>query len=131
MIFSLLASAALGLVKGLTSSTPQEFSWEQDLIGPAREELVYRAAPLWLFPNIPYGSTAIVFAAAHLEDDLRRELVPGELPSTPMQVLARLGDTFLGGWLYEMGMRSKGGVAAAIGAHSIHNLAVALGSRLR
>lgn len=125
MIAPFLASAVLGLIKGLTSTEAYDFSWEQDLIGPAKEEALFRG-PLYFFPNAPRGSTALVFAAAHLDD----HVAAGD-QMTPLQVLARLGDTFLGGWWYEQAMRGKGRLPAAIAAHAAHNLCVALGSRVR
>ena len=133
MIPALLGSLALGLVKGLTSGPssdePSDFSLQQDLVGPVTEELIYRGAPLWLWPKIPFGSTAIVIAAAHLEDDWLAAQKAGKT-LTPGQVLARLGDTFLGGLLYETAMRQSG-IGAAVGAHAAHNIAITLGSRMR
>ncbi len=125
MIFPLLASAALGLVKGLTAPAPIAFSWEQDLVGPIREEALYRG-PLYFFPKMPFGSTAIIFAAAHLADDHA-----AGVQMTPLEVLARLGDVFLGALAYESAMRGPGRLPMAIACHSAHNGAIALGSRLR
>ncbi len=124
MIPSLLGSVVLGLVKGLTAPAPIDFSWEQDLVGPVREEALFRG-PLYFFPKVPFGSTAVVFTAAHLDDD-----VASGVQMTPAELLARLGDVFLGSLLYESAMR-KSGIVSAIAAHAAHNIAIGVGSRLR
>lgn len=125
----LVASAVLGLLKGVlvpsSAGEPTGFSFEHDVWAPTREELLYRAAPLWAFPRLPYGSTAVVFAADHVLDDLKE--TP---PPTAGQAAARFGDVFLGGLLYETAFRRQG-VVAAIAAHMLHNAAVALGARVR
>lgn len=125
----LLASAVLGLVKGLfepsSAGEPTGFSFAHDVWAPTREELLYRAAPLWAVPELPYGSTAVVFAADHVLDDLK-----DDPPPTATQAAARFGDVFLGGLLYETAYR-RTGLTAAIAAHMAHNAAVALGARLR
>lgn len=129
-MFPLLASVVLGLVKGLgivgaVKPEERQFSFEVDVWGPAREELVYRAAPLWAFPNLPYGTTAVAFAADHVLDDMKQT----EFMSAG-DVAARFGDVLLGGLIYEHAYR-KQGLATAIAAHSLHNAAVSLGARLR
>ncbi len=123
------AAAALGLVKGLTSRERLPFSAEQDVYGPAKEEFAYRGLPLWAKPNLPFGSTAAVFAADHLADDLRRHSREGTT-MTPGEVVSRLGDVFLGGLAYETAFK-RGGILGAIGAHMAHNVFVSLGSKAR
>jgi membrane protease YdiL (CAAX protease family) len=129
-VYYLLASALLGLVKGLGVAGPvakeeAQFSFERDLWGPAKEELVYRAAPLWAFPGIPFGTTAVLFAVDHVLDDMHSSpnITAGELA-------ARFGDTLLGGLMYESAYRRQGTVAA-IAAHALHNASVGVGARLR
>ena len=126
----LLASAVLGFLKGFLepqSAGPSSgFSFETDIWGPAREELIYRAAPLWAFPKLPYGSTAVVFAVDHVLSDFTAD--KGTL--TPTVALARFGDVLLGGLIYERAFR-KHGIGLAVGSHSLHNLAVSLGAKLR
>jgi len=129
-VFQVLASIALGLVKGFgivgpVSPEEAEFSFERDLWGPTKEELVYRAAPLWAFPNIPYGTTAILFAVDHCLDDMRAN--PNISAS---EIASRFGDVLLGGLIYESAHRRQG-VLSAIAAHSSHNMAVSVGARLR
>ena len=119
-----IASLALGFIKGLTSSSPSPFNAQQDFLGPVKEELIYRGAPLWFRPSLPFGSTAAVFAVDHVVSDYRQHAM------TPTEVVARLGDTFLGGCLYETAFRQFG-ILGAIGAHCGHNWAVGLGSRVR
>ncbi len=116
----------LGLVKGLTGDDEGGVSLERDLWGPAKEELFYRGAPLWAFPKLPYGSTAVVFAADHVLDDFKNP----EADYSATDAAARFGDVLIGGLLYESAFRSHG-IVAAIAAHSVHNLAVGLGARLR
>lgn len=128
MLGAFLASAAFGFVKGW--STPgaspgdDRFRAEQDFYGPVREELIYRAAPLWAFPNLPFGTTAVTFAAEHIISDSRHG------PMGARDVVARFGDVMLGGILYESAMRSSG-VLGAIAAHIAHNVAVGFGARAR
>ena len=129
MLVPILGSIALGLVKGLTSDGPALTpNLKTDLWGPINEELLYRG-PLWLFPKLPYGSTAVLFAADHLLDDARAVAVDGDVP-TAWEVVARFGDVFLGGWAYEVAMRESG-ILAAIAAHLGHNNALSIGTRLR
>lgn len=129
-MLQVLASIALGLVKGFgvvgaVSPKEAEFSFERDLWGPAKEELIYRAAPLWAFPGIPYGTTAVLFAVDHVLDDMRRN------PAiTASEIASRFGDVLLGGLIYESAQR-KNGVLSAIAAHASHNIAVSVGARLR
>lgn len=129
-MFQVLASIALGLVKGFgvvgpVSAKEAEFSFERDLWGPTKEELVYRAAPLWAFPNIPYGTTAVLFAVDHCLDDMKAN------PNiTASEIASRFGDVLLGGLMYEAAYRRQG-VFSAIAAHSLHNAAVGVGARLR
>ncbi len=130
MLAPILGSAVLGLVKGLLDDAVVTPSFEQDLWGPAKEELLYRG-PLWAFPKLPYGSTAVLFAADHLMDDVKADAKDPEA-GTPnaWEVVARFSDVFLGGCLYELAMR-RHGILAAIAAHALHNSTYALGSRLR
>jgi len=125
MISPILLSAAFGFIKGFTSSEPSTgFDVEQDLWGPTKEELIFRG-PLWIFPKVPYGATALFFAGEHILSDQK------ESPQmTPLEVVARLGDVFLGGMLYELAMR-RGGMLSAIGAHAAHNNAIRWGEQLR
>lgn len=126
----MLAAAVLGLLKGVLDPEPGEFSFERDLWGPTKEELVYRAGPLYLFPKIPYGTTAVVFAADHVLDDIRRQMKSDQPALTATDLIARFGDVLLGGLMYESAYR-KNGIATAIAAHAVHNMAVGVGSRLR
>ena len=124
----LIASIIFGFIKGLTvegGSEEEDFSWNTDLWGPAKEEFMYRAVPLKLVPKLPYGTTAIFFAADHLMDDYK-----AGYQLDAKQVLARLGDTFFGGLTYETAFR-RHGYLAALACHASHNVAVGLGSRLR
>lgn len=125
-MFQVLASVALGLVKGLTDEAEGGFSFEKDLWGPTKEELVYRAAPLWAFPNIPFGTTAVLFAVDHVLDDIKLE----GSTLTASDIIARFGDVLLGGLMYESAYRRQG-LVAAIAAHAAHNAAVGVGARLR
>lgn len=121
-----LLSALFGFLKGFTSSTPsQGWSLENHFWSPVKEELLFRGAPLWAFPHLPVGTTAVAFAGEHLASDWKKDPT-----MTPLQVVARLGDVFLGGWLYERAFR-RSGILAAIGAHLAHNNAISLGQRLR
>ncbi len=125
MLGSLLGSIALGLVKGLTSKNEaHSFSSEHDVYGPIREELMYRGAPLWAAPGLPFGVTALTFAVDHVVHDAKQS------PMTTGQMVARFGDVLLGGLAYESSFRSSG-IVGAIASHSAHNLAIGLGSRLR
>lgn len=124
-MWPLLAGAAFGLVKGFTSKRALPFNAQHDLWGPAREEVVYRAAPLWLFPNLPFGSTAVTFAADHVLSDSRHSTGMGAT-----ELLARFGDVLLGGAIYESAFR-RFGLLGAIAAHAAHNVGVGLGSRAR
>ncbi len=126
-----LASVALGFVKGLTAQRNEEpFHLEQDFMGPIKEELIYRGAPLWLKPNLPFGSTAVIFAADHLRSDYLEAVKHNTAPPTSMQTAARFGDVLLGGALYEASFRQFG-ILGAIGSHVAHNLAVRWGSKVR
>ncbi len=127
-----IAAAAFGLLKGLTSGPGDDehtFTLEHNFVGPIKEELLYRGAPLWAAPGLPMGSTAAVFAVDHVMHDARLHSLAGT-SMTPMQVIARLGDVFLGGMLYELSYR-RSGLAGAIGSHLAHNAAVVLGSKVR
>lgn len=129
MYAPLLISAAFGLLKGLISAEVEDeahFSLEQDLYGPVKEELIFRGAPLWVEPNLPVGTTALAFAVEHVFSDYRRS----QRTPTATEVVARLGDTFLGGLCYETAFRQNG-IFAAIAAHAVHNLAVGAGARLK
>ncbi len=128
-----LASVAFGFIKGLTSSSEEReepFSLEQDFMGPVKEELIYRGTPLWLKPNLPFGSTAAIFAADHLVSDHRMAVLEGTPTPSASQIVARLGDTFAGGLMYEMAFR-RHGILGAIAAHVGHNWAVGLGAKAR
>jgi len=128
-----LASLAFGFVKGLTSAHDEEepvFSLEQDFLGPVKEEFIYRGVPLWAKPNLPLGSTAVIFAADHLLSDHREAMKHNRPTPTASQVAARLGDTFAGGVAYELAFREYG-ILGAIACHSFHNLACGLGAKMR
>jgi len=126
----MLASLALGFVKGLTADRASHFNPEMDFIGPVREELIYRGLPLWAKPNLPFGSTAAVFAIDHIAHDMTRAGREGEVMQ-PLEIAARFGDVLLGGCMYEAAARGPGGILAAIGCHVGHNVACGLGSRVR
>lgn len=120
-----LASVAFGFLKGFTSNEQSEgFRAEQDFIGPVKEEFLYRGMPLWMFPNLPVGTTAVTFAVDHVISDARKHAM------TPLQMVARLGDVFLGGYLYESAFRGSG-IAGAIASHIGHNASISVGQRLR
>ena len=125
----LVAAAALfGFVKGVALRGPfRGPNLEADVIGPLQEELLFRAAPLWAFPELPYGTTALVFAVEHVFND--RHAMDAPFPSAT-HLLARLGDVLLGGLLYESAMRKSGFLAAAA-AHSLHNMAVGVGAKVK
>lgn len=123
-MWPVFAAVAFGFVKGFSSGGREAFNLETDLWGPAREEAVYRG-PLWLFPKLPYGSTAVVFAADHVVSDMKHDGL-----TDAGQIAARFGDVLLGGLAYESAMR-RHGILAAIASHMAHNLAVAVGSRAR
>jgi hypothetical protein len=125
----LLASAAFGFLKGLTAQRQGQFNAEKDVYAPLREELIYRSGPFWTFGNVPYGSTAAVFAVDHVISDLRIA-AQHQRPVTARELIARLGDVALGGWLYESAFRQSG-IIGAFAAHAAHNLAVGFGSRAR
>lgn len=127
MLGQVLASIAFGLVKGFAAPrAAQSSSLQQNFLGPLREEAVYRAAPFAAFgSSIPTGATAAMFAADHLVSDLK------QTPTmTGTQMLGRLGDVLLGGYLYEGAYRSAG-IVGAVAAHGLHNAAVSFGQRLR
>lgn len=125
MFGPLLGSIAFGLLKGLTSKGDSGGpSIEMDFMGPVREELIYRGAPLWAAPGLPYGLTAVAFATDHIVADNKQH------PMTTGQAVARFGDVLLGGMLYESAMRSSG-ILGAIASHVAHNAAVGAGERFR
>jgi hypothetical protein len=119
-----LAAAAYGFVKGLSQQGREAFHPQQDLFGPIKEEFVYRGMPLWAFSGLPYGSTAVTFAADHVMGDLRSGAI------SPHAAAARFGDVLLGGVLYESAFRQFGFLGAAA-AHIVHNMAVSWGTRAR
>lgn len=125
-----LGSFILGFTKGwaigpqYTQDEPA-FNVTKNVYAPIKEEFVYRAAPLTLFPRIPYGATAVTFAADHALDMLR---APQTV--TAGQLAARFGEVLLGGLMYESAYRSSGIVGAVI-AHSLHNWSCSLGARAR
>lgn len=127
-MFELAASLVLGFVKGfaggVTRDESSSLSLQRDVLGPLKEEAVYRAGPLWAFPNLPFGSTAVVFAADHALDALKDD------GTTPGRLVARFGEVMLGGLLYESAYR-RSGYVAAVTAHSLHNAACAWGAALR
>lgn len=127
MLSQVLASVAFGLIKGFVGPRAQGSvsGLQQNFLGPLREEAVYRAAPLSAFGgSLPYGSTAAMFAADHVVSDMRRG------PMTAGQIAARFGDVLLGGLLYEQAYQSSG-IVGAVTAHSLHNVFVGVGERLR
>ncbi len=111
MLGSFLASAAFGLVKGLTAApgAARGFSAEQDFIGPVRAVRFKRA---------------VTFAVDHVLSDSRKG------PMTTKELVGRFGDVLLGGLLYEKSFRSAG-LLGAIASHSAHNLFVGVGSHIR
>jgi len=125
VLASLLASVAFGFAKGFMSKgEPRPFNAQMDFMGPIKEELIYRGAPLWAAPGLPFGATAVTFAVDHIIHDYRQQPMPLR------EVVARFGDVLLGGLLYERSMRTSG-IAGAIASHVGHNLACAFGSRAR
>lgn len=124
MIFPVIASVAYGFIKGLSSSGRDTFNAEQDLYGPVKEELVYRGAPLWAAPNLPFGSTAVAFAADHVASELKGHTLEASA------VAARFGDVLLGGLLYETAFR-RFGIVGAAAAHVAHNMAISWGTKAR
>ncbi len=127
----MLGALALGFVKGLTGNREEEpFDLEQNFVGPVKEEFIYRGAPLWLKPNLPFGSTAVIFAADHIRGDYVESMKHNLPPPTAPQVAARFGDVLLGGLLYESSFRQFG-ILGAIASHVGHNLAVSWGARVR
>ncbi len=126
-----IASLALGFAKGLTAKRNEEpFSLEQNFVGPVKEEFVYRGAPLWLKPNLPFGSTAVIFAADHIRGDYLENVRHNLPPPSASEIAARFGDVLLGGLLYESSFRQFG-ILGAIASHVGHNLAVGWGAKVR
>lgn len=125
----MLASLALGFFKGLTDEKESQFHPEMDFIGPVKEELVYRGLPLWAKPNLPFGTTAAIFAVDHIFSDYGRSVQEG-VPMSRLEIVARFGDVLLGGMLYEQSFRSFG-ILGAIASHVGHNVACGLGSKVR
>jgi membrane protease YdiL (CAAX protease family) len=126
MLGPALASIAFGLLKGLTAprgASAPGLRLQQDFLGPLKEEVQYRGVPFNAFGNLPYGSTAAMFAADHLVHDAR------QTPMTTGQLVARFGDVLLGGLMYETAYRSNG-LFGAVAAHSLHNIAVGLGEKV-
>lgn len=121
---SLILGFAKGWVIGPDAGSELGFTAENDIYAPVKEELLYRAAPLTLFPNLPYGSTAVPFAVDHALDMLK------ETSPSPSELVARLGEVFLGGLMYESAMRSSG-IVGAVAAHSLHNMALTWGAQAR
>jgi len=120
-----LASAAFGFLKGfLVRGGPRDFDARMDFFGPVKEELVYRGAPLWALPGLPFGTTAVAFAADHVMSDNRNS------PMTTREMVARFGDVLLGGCLYESAFRESG-IFGAVASHMAHNMACGWGSRAR
>jgi membrane protease YdiL (CAAX protease family) len=120
-----LVSAAFGFLKGfLVRGEPRGFDARMDFFGPVKEELVYRGAPLWALPGLPFGTTAVAFAVDHVMSDNRNS------PMTTREMVARFGDVLLGGVLYETAARNSG-IAMAIASHCAHNFSVSVGSRMR
>ncbi len=129
----LFGAIALGFAKGLTAARGEErpFNLEQDFMGPVKEELIYRGAPLWIKPNLPFGSTAVIFAADHLRSDYLQATKHNLPTPTAPQVAARFGDVLLGGLTYEAAMRGPFGILGAFASHIAHNWAVGLGAKVR
>lgn len=120
-----LAALALGFVKGWVNPGNTSFNLQSDVYAPIKEELLYRGGPLWLFPNLPFGVTALAFAVDHVLDDLK-----SSTPATTGDLVGRFGDVLFGGLAYEAAYR-RHGIFAAIAAHSAHNAAITLGSQVR
>lgn len=116
----LAASIAFGLLKGALKARPTPPAPRGAYTtGPLTEELVYRAFPLGITGGrLPFGSTAVHFAADHLRTE-----------KTPAPVV-RFADVLAGGLLYEYAYR-RYGFFGAWACHAAHNLACTLGSKLR
>lgn len=121
----IVAALALGFVKGWSTPGNVGLNLQSDVYGPIKEELIYRGGPLWLFPNLPFGVTALAFAVDHVLDDLK-----SPSPGTTGELVGRFGDVLFGGLCYEAAYR-RHGIFAAIAAHSAHNAAITLGSNSR
>lgn len=120
-----VASLLLGFVKGWSSPVGVgPMNLETDVYGPIKEEALYRG-PLMIFPNVPFGTSAVIFAVDHILDDLK-----STTPSSSGDLVARFGDVLFGGVAYESAMR-KHGIFAAIGCHAAHNIFVSLGAQAR
>lgn len=119
-----VASLAYGFIKGLSSSGRDTFNAEQDVYGPVKEEFVYRGAPLWAAPNLPFGSTAVAFAADHVAAELKGNTLDANA------IAARFGDVLLGGLLYETAFR-RFGIVGAVASHVAHNMAISWGTKAR
>lgn len=124
MMVPLLAAVAYGFAKGFSQRGRESFHPEQDLFGPLKEELVYRGIPFWTASKLPYGSTAVAFAADHVASELNGNTLAAN------GAVARFGDVLLGGLLYEVAFRQFG-IFGAAASHVAHNLAIGVGSKAR
>lgn len=122
----IVASAAFGFIKafseGLLVGEAQPIGgWMHSLVGPAREEMMYRG-PLYLgFGSLPTGWTAVPFAMEHVI----QESALG-MHRSSASAFSRFADVFLGGVLYEKAFR-RWGILGAIAAHAAHNVALNVG----
>ena len=124
---AIAASAALGFFKSLALGRhcavcpPKRASVHSVLLGPAQEELIYRASLLHLAgtKKLPVGFTAIPFAVDHILPEVSAGASLG-------RVLFRGLEVALGGYLYESAYR-EGGYFAAVAAHAAHNFMAAKG----
>lgn len=126
----IIVSALFGFVKGYFSEGPhrevdRDHEIAANLVAPVREEMIYRAIPLYTFGDaFPKGGTAVAFAIDH---------VMGEGPRLGYRtgpMAARFADVFFGGLLYEYAFR-RWGIFGAVAAHSFHNVMCGVGYRAR
>jgi membrane protease YdiL (CAAX protease family) len=117
-----LASLAYGLVKGVMQrrADPRPFSLGAVILGPLREEAMYRAGSH--YAGLPGGFSAFAFAADHVFSDASHDGLQTK------HVVPRFADVFMGGLLYEQAYR-RWGFFGAFAAHALHNLGVHFGSQ--
>lgn len=128
-----LVSALHGLLKGalnarVNPTAPIEgASFKHSLVGPIKEEIIYRALPLYfgsaLSKRMPTGWTAVPFALEHVVQESARGL-----HQTTGSAFGRFADVFLGGVLYEKAFR-EWGILGAVAAHCLHNVCHDVGMR--
>ena len=112
----IMIAALHGLVKGYAFKTaPTKNALEQNIIGPLKEELTFRAIP---GPNAPGWVTAAPFALAHYRPGMDTDWA-----------MFRMADAFAGGLLYHAAYKEFG-IFGAWAAHALHNIMVGVGSDL-